>query len=54
MKASFQNILDTYNTVGKKIDSTIETNNQLHRILPAQIRVLLGNRDNLIVKGFIG
>ena len=54
MKKSFQFILDTYDSLGLRVDSSTKTYRELVHNLPNEIKSLLQNRSDLIVKGSMG
>ena len=54
MKESFQYILDTYSYLGSKVDKGTETYRELTHVLPEEIKKILKDREDLIVKGSMG
>ena len=54
MKESFQYILNTYASLGSKVDKQTRTYHELTHTLPTEIKKILNNRDDLIVKGSMG
>lgn len=54
MKESFQYILNTYSQLGSKVDKNTETYKKLTHELPEEIKSILNNRSDFIVKGSMG
>ena len=54
MKESFQYILNTYNGLGRTVDSSTRTYQELAHKLPLEIKDLFKNREDLIIKGSMG
>ena len=54
MKESFQYILDTYQSLPGRVDSGTRTYRELVHNLPAEIKALFPDREDLIVKGSMG
>ncbi|MBR1757718.1 MAG: DUF3578 domain-containing protein [Lachnospiraceae bacterium] len=54
MRQSFQYVLDTYLSTGSRADSSSRTYQELIHTIPREIKDLLKDREDLIVKGSMG
>lgn len=54
MKELFQFVLDTYNSLGPRVDSSTKTHKTLVHSLPEEIKEILSHRDDLLIKGSMG